>query len=243
MPGVMPEDDFQVGIRGGKEWLGELEDGAVVAVDGVVIENGPSGVGILVEGVVDFQGSLFEGGLGIDEGELFSGLALMVEVNFERGEDEVSTVASADATVGVGWVAEGIEADVGDSFSGKRGGESVGEFGRVTSGGEEGAVRERSYFKTGVTGFGRGEGEGGPEFPAVAFQLLLLPVRLPGKDLGREFCKFAIDLGDSCLKFGESAFLAGRGSGEDGFGLRVTAASGDGRLIEEIEKSVVVRLG
>ncbi len=82
-----------MGIRGGKEWLGELEDGAVVAVDGVVIENGPSGVGILVEGVVDFQGSLFEGGLGIDEGELFSGLALMVEVNFERGEDEVSTVA------------------------------------------------------------------------------------------------------------------------------------------------------
>lgn len=50
----MPQNDFQVGIRGGQEWLGELEDGGVVAGNGDAIEDGPTGVGILVKGATNF---------------------------------------------------------------------------------------------------------------------------------------------------------------------------------------------
>ena len=54
MLGVVPENDFQMRVRSGGEWFGKLEEGSVVAVDGVSLEDGPTGVGVFVECAADF---------------------------------------------------------------------------------------------------------------------------------------------------------------------------------------------
>ena len=186
---------------------------------------------------------MLEGGPGIDEGEVLFGLAFLVKVNCEGGEDEVATVTSSDAAIGVGGMAEGIESDAGDGLRGERGGKGVGEFGGVASGGEKGAVGKVLDFEAGVAGFVGGEGEGRPKFLALGFSLLLLPVRLPGKELGGDGLELLIVQRQLCVEFCEGVLLVDRRCGEDGFGLGVTPTTVDGRLIEEVEKPVVVGLG
>ena len=233
--GVVPENDFQVGVRGGEKWLGKLEEGGVVAGDGSAVQDGPSGAGILIERTRDFPDSLLKGGLGMEEGKLLFSQTFLVEINFKSGEDEVSAVASADAALGIGGMTKGIEPDGGDGLVGKGGLQGVSEFGGVAAGSEEGAVGMGLDDQSGIAGFGRGEGEGRPGFGMRCFALLLFPVRLPGKELGGEFGEFLIVLGDFGVELGEGFLLFERGRSEDGFGLRITAASVDGGLVEKIE--------
>lgn len=100
----------------------------------------PGGVDVVVYGLGDGPVSLVEIGGGRGDFDGFGGVVIYGG-EFEFGEVEVAVVGlAAWAVVGEGFIGEDFQADGGDFFERRRGGDGVGVFFRGGAGGEEGEV-------------------------------------------------------------------------------------------------------